>query len=104
MTNTVFTKEVMRNYINEQIKNINESQRLNFIRWDVLNTRQFLEAVIRGSFEAEVDYLKEYVEERFDVFGEIVANATPASVQEEYPRPRTLGNPWRKKSLEKRRK
>ena len=96
MTNTVFTKEVMRNYINEQFSLIYESQRLNYIRWDVLNARQFMEAVIRGSFEAEVDYLKEYVEERFDVFGEIVANATSASVLEEYPRPGPWGDQWGK--------
>ena len=92
MTNTVFTKEVMRNFINEQSALIYESQKLNYIRWDVLNSKQFMEAVIRGSFEAEVDYLKEYVEARFDVFGEIVANATSASVQEEVPRPGPWGN------------
>ena len=92
MTNTVFTKEVMRDYINELYELIYESQRLNYIRWDVLNTRQFMEAVIRGSFKAEVDYLKEYVEKRFDVFGEIVANATSASVLEEVPTP--WPGPW----------
>jgi hypothetical protein len=90
MTNTVFTKEVMRDYIDELYELIYESQRLNYIRWDVLNTRQFMEAVIRGSFEAEVDYLKDFVEKRFKVFGEIVANATSASVLEEVPR----SNPW----------
>ena len=64
MTNTVFTKEVMRDYINELYELIYESQKLNYIRWDVLNSKQFMEAVIRGSFEAEVDYLKEYVEKK----------------------------------------
>ena len=87
MTNTVFTKEVMRDYINEQFELIYESQKLNYIRWDALKTKQFMEAVIRGSFEAEVDYLKEFIEKRFVVFGEIVANATSASVLEEPPRP-----------------
>ena len=90
MTNTVFTKEVMRDYINEIYELIYESQQLNYLRWDVLNSKQFMEAVIRGSFEAEVDYLKEYVEKRFKVFGEIVANATSASVLEEVSRP----GPW----------
>jgi spore coat protein CotH len=90
MTNTVFTKEVMRDYINELYELIYESQKLNYIRWDALNSKQFMEAVIRGSFEAEVDYLKEYVEKRFKVFGEIVANATSASVLEEVSRP----GPW----------
>ena len=90
MTNTVFTKEVMRDYINEIYELIYESQKLNYIRWDVLNSKQFMEAVIRGSFEAEVDYLKEFVEKRFKVFGDIVANATSASVLEEASR----SNPW----------
>ena len=87
MTKTVFTKEVMRDYINEQFQLIYESQKLNYIRWDALNSKQFMEAVIRGSFEAEVDYLKEFIEKRFVVFGEIVANATSVSVLEEAPRP-----------------
>ena len=99
MNSTVFTKEIMRNFINEQFELIYESQRLNYIRWDVLNSRQFMEAVIRGSFEAEVDYLKEYVEKRFDVFGELVANATSASVQEEVPKPRP--GPWRRNNWKK---
>ena len=80
MTETVFTKEIMLDFLDEQIKYINESQRLNYIKWDVLKTRQFLEARCRGSFQAEADYLKEYVEKRFDVFGEIVRNATKESI------------------------
>ena len=92
MSNTVFTKEIIRNYINEQIELINESQKLNYMRWDVLNSRQFMEAVIRGSFEAEVEYLKEFVDNRFDIFGEIISNATPESVLEETKR--GGGRPW----------
>ena len=92
MSNTVFTKEIIRNYINEQIELINESQKLNFMRWDVLNSKQFMEAALRGSFKAEVDYLKEFVENRFDIFGEIVSNATPESVLEETKR--NGGMPW----------
>ena len=80
MTKTVFTKEVVLGFLDEQIKNLNESQRLNFIKWDVLKTRLFMEAKCRGSFQAEADYLKKFVEERFDVFGEIVKNATKESI------------------------
>ena len=91
MTSTVFTKEIMRDFINEQIEYINESQKLNFMRWDVLNSRQFMEAMLRGSFEAEVEYLKEFVENRFDKFGEIVSSATTESVLEEVKKG---GSPW----------
>ena len=83
MTNTVFTKEKILSFLNEQIEYINESQKLNFIKWDVLNSRQFMEANCRGSFQAEVDYLKEFVENRFDIFGELVNNANKDSVLEE---------------------
>ena len=90
MTNTVFTKEVIRDFIDEKVEEINESQKLNYMRWDVLNKKQFMEAVLRGSFEAEVDYLKEFVEDRFDVFGNIVDTATVESVLEEVKG----RNPW----------
>lgn len=92
MVNTVFTKEIIRDFINKQIDYINESQKLNFMRWDVLNSRQFMEAATRGSFEAEVDYLKDFVENRFDVFGQIVSSATPESVLEEVKK--SGGFPW----------
>ena len=80
MTETVFTKKIMLVFRDEQNKYIDESQRVNYRKWDVLKTRQFLEARCRGSFQAEADYLKEYVEKRFDVFGEIVRNATKESI------------------------
>ena len=92
MTNTVFTKEIMLDFLDEQIKYLNESQRLNFIKWDVLKKRLFMEARCRGSFQAEVDYLKKYVDERFDVFGEIVRNATKESIINETRRDTFFGN------------
>jgi hypothetical protein len=90
MTNTVFTKEIIRDYIDEQVEYINESQKLNFMKWDVLSSKQFMEAVCRGTFQAEIDYLKEFVDNRFDIFGNIVSSATTESVLEETKR----GGPW----------
>ena len=92
MTNTKFTKEMIKNFLNKQIELINESQKLNFMKWDVLNSRQFMEAATRGSFEAEVNYLKEFVENRFDVFGNLVSSATTESVLEETQG--SWGFPW----------
>ena len=83
MTATTFTKAKIIDFLNQQIEYINESQKLNFMKWDVLNSRQFMEANLRGSFEAEVNYLKEFVETRFDVFGGIVNSATTESVLEQ---------------------
>ena len=92
MTNTVFTKNIILKYIDEQIEYINESQKLNFMRWDVLSTRQFMEAATRGSFEAEVGYFRQFVEERFDIFGGLVSSATTESVLEETGG--SWGFPW----------
>ena len=83
MTASAFTKSKISEFLNQQIEYINESQKLNFMKWDVLNSRQFMEANLRGSFEAEVNYLKEFVENRFDVFGGIVNSATTESVLEQ---------------------
>ena len=90
MTNTVFTKEIIKDFIDEKAEEINESQKLNYMRWDVLNKKQFMEPVLRGSFEAEVDYLKEFIEARFDVFGNLVETATVETVLEEVKG----RNPW----------
>ena len=53
------------------------------MKWEVLCSKQFIEALTRGSFDAEVEYFKEFVENRFDIFGNLVASATTESVLEE---------------------
>ena len=73
--NTV-TKENLVKYINDEVKNIDKSQKLNFIRWDILNTLVLVNPKARGSFEAEVNFLKEYILKRFDITDEIVMNAS----------------------------
>ena len=72
------SKEILIKFINDENKNIYESQKLNFMRWDVLNKTVLINPVVRGSFEAEVDYLKEFVQKRFDITDETVkiANST----------------------------
>ena len=83
MTSSGFTKEAILSFINEQVELINESQKLNFIRWNILNEKQFLQPAARGSYEAEIQYLKEFIENRFSIFGDIVNSATTQSVNEE---------------------
>jgi hypothetical protein len=69
-------------FIDELTKYINESQRLNFIRWDILKEKQFLQPIARGSYEAEIGYLTEFIKKRFDILGQIVNSATVESVNE----------------------
>ena len=56
--------DYMNKYIDELIKNINESQRLNFIRWNILDKIIGNNPVIRYSFENELIFLKEFVKNR----------------------------------------
>jgi hypothetical protein len=76
-----FTKENVFNFIDEQIRYIDESQKLNFKRWDVLNKILQYEAVARGSYEEEIKHLKEYIEERFMVFGNMLLSANTSSFE-----------------------
>ena len=76
-----FTKENVFNFIEEQIRYIDESQKLNFKRWDVLNKILQYEAVARGSYEEEIKHLKEYIEERFMVFGNMLLSANTSSFE-----------------------
>ena len=78
------TQEFIRfvfNFIDEQIKYIDESQKLNFERWGVLNKILKYEAVARGSYEEEVKHLKEYIEERFMIFGNMILSANTSSFE-----------------------
>ena len=80
------TKDILLKFINDKVEEINESQRLNFIRWDIFNTKVLLNPVLRKSFEEEVDYLKYYIQKRYDILDEIVKNASPESVSREVPK------------------
>ena len=82
-TFTGYTKENIVNFIDEQIEIINESQKLNFMRWDILSKKMMLEPEARGSYEKETLYLKNYIKIRMDLIGDIIANATKESVNEE---------------------
>ena len=75
----VKTEEIIT-FINEKIKEIEQSQKLNFMRWDILNTIILKNPVARGSFEAEAEYLKEYIQKRYVITDEIVKNATYESI------------------------
>ena len=81
ITSSTFTKENVFNFIEEQIKYIDESRKLNFKRWDVLNKILQYEAVARGSYEEEVKHLKEYIEERFMIFGNMILSANTSSFE-----------------------
>ena len=59
-----FTEEKFIAYIDKQAEMLQESQRLNFIRWPILNDYVHQNPRVWGSYEAEVNNVKRYVRER----------------------------------------
>lgn len=54
--------DVIDDYANE----INQSQRLNFTRWNILNTRVHQNPLALGSYTAEVNHVKNYISNRIN--------------------------------------
>ena len=83
MTVEKVTKEKILKYVDEQVEIINESQKLNFKRYKVLDKKVIASPTARCTYKREVAYLKEYIPKRFDLVNEIVQKATTESVNEE---------------------
>ena len=83
MTVEKVTKEKILKYVDEQVELINESQKLNFKRYKVLDKKVIASPTARCTYKREVAYLKEYIPKRFDLVNEIVQKATTESVNEE---------------------
>ena len=59
-----FTEESFIAYIDEQAERLEQSQRLNFMRWDNLNTVVHQNPKTYGSYEAEVENIRHYINYR----------------------------------------
>jgi len=53
-------------WIDSIAEEIDRSQTFTFMRWDILNRQEHMNPVARGSFAAEVAYLKEYISKRVE--------------------------------------
>ena len=58
------TEESLIAYIDSTAQELQESQRLNFMRWPILNSVQHLNPRVAGNYDGEVEYLREYIRER----------------------------------------
>ena len=58
------TEESLIAYIDSTAQELQQSQRLNFIRWPILNSVQHLNPRVAGNYDGEVEYLREYIRER----------------------------------------
>lgn len=59
-------------YVNETAALLNESQKLNFLRWPILNQRVHQNFQALGSYEAEVETVRNYIEQRFETLDRII--------------------------------
>ena len=62
----ILTKEALLQVVDNYASEINQSQRLNFMRWDILNSYVHQNPKIYGSYEGEVNNVKRYISERID--------------------------------------
>ena len=72
-------------WIDSIANEIDRAQTLTFMRWNILNSKEHMNPVARGSFAAEVAYLKEFVAKRVEWMdkrlGYTYVPADPADVQ-----------------------
>ncbi len=72
-------KENLLQFIDSTANLLNQSQTLNYIRWPVLNTIVYNELAARGSYDAEVAFLRDYMKVRCDSIGLYLSNLDPTN-------------------------
>jgi hypothetical protein len=60
------TAEDLCQWIDSMALVMDRSQQLNFVRWNILHRQEHMNPVARGSYAAEVNYLKEYITKRIE--------------------------------------
>lgn len=61
-----FQAESLLHFVDSIAQVLDASQRLNFIRWPILGTKVHENAFAMGTYEAEVDVLREYIPDRIE--------------------------------------
>jgi hypothetical protein len=59
-------EEYLCAWIDSMAMEMDRSQQLNFMRWNILNSKEHMNPVARGSYAREVAYLKEYITKRIE--------------------------------------
>lgn len=62
--NADLTAESLLEYVDECAELLDESQKLNFLRWPILSQRVHMNYQALGSYKAEVDVVRKYIEQR----------------------------------------
>lgn len=59
--NDILSEETLVGVIDDYEQQLNKSQQLNFMRWDIMNSMVHANPYIWGSYEAEVDNIRNYI-------------------------------------------
>ena len=62
----ILTKENLLRVVDDYAKEIYQSQKLNFMRWNILNTVVHMNPKTYGIYEGEVNNVKQYISDRID--------------------------------------
>ena len=76
------TSESLIAYIDSTAQELMQSQRLNFIRWPILNQKVQVNPRAGGSYEVELGWLKEYLENRVTWLDNFINNTSSDEEQE----------------------
>ena len=82
-------ENILTTYIDQTAALINQSQQLNFQKWNILNTRVYLETYLFDTYQGGVNYLKTYIHNRIaflntSLVGYEPPQPTPPFVAENY--------------------
>ena len=70
--NEGLTPEWLESKIDEYVELLNQSQRLNFLRWPILSTRVHNNPVALGSYDAECDAIRDYIYSQVQHLDEVI--------------------------------
>jgi len=70
-------QDVLINYIDDTATLIDASQKLNYQKWNTLNTRVYLEEFLFDTYAGGVDYLKKYIKDRIAFLNTSLVGYTP---------------------------
>ena len=76
------TPESLTAYIDSTAQEMMQSQRLNFMRWPILNQLVQVNPRAGGSYEVEVDWIKEYIENRIPWLDNMINQKSDGEEQE----------------------
>ncbi len=96
-----WSDDAIFSYINEQADLLAEPAARNFAKWPILNQEIWPNPVVTGSYEGEINYLKDYLEARLEwldtnLFGDCNLVSTDESNTKEisiFPNPASPGDP-----------